>query len=562
MRRRSHGLTLVETLVVLAIAGLIIAVLLAVLLPSDDRKVRLEAERLAAFLTAASAESVMRDAPVRVVFDLDRGTATREFTRLGADITSALWQEDENAEIFEVRNPVRLDTVDSGESPDRTSGNGYLIFRGERTEGAVVVLGVEQVFYSVVVPPNGAEIKVEKGRSGRPGGGAPIDRDLRPFADALGSGLGGDAVAGNLPVGGLGGANPLPNLNPNAGRNTSNRARGGRDNNRRDDAPPEPSSDPVSSTKPKTSPSPPKPPVTDKTPPPDPPEPQEPEPADPTDPDPNPQIGGACVTDVDCGPADGWAACNQATGTCELEPVGRALRLSDVTVKQPTDQQIKGPIESILKGQIAQGQLHLITYFDSGRVWLVQGQRAGEIETQSEDVIKQYRQVSSFPTYPGDDLPAEGYACDQEAQSCQVSFALAEDEIEIFIQQNTNPPPQTCNYQVLRLKVEVAVRVTLAPGLVVTETGPASDGAPETYIRLTAFLGTAAAREIGFNGQTLEGLLQSEMPLEQAAEDEVGDLNGDGQPDAWRFVFEGPAETVGLTQAPSEDPNARPQYCL
>lgn len=560
MRRRSHGMTLVETLVVLAIAGLIIAVLLAVLLPSDDRKVRLEAERLAAFLTAASAESVMRDSPVRVAFDLDTGTATREVTRLGADITSALWQEDETVEAYEVSNPVRIDTVDSEESPERTSGDGYLIFRGERTEGAVVVLGVEQVFYSVVVPPNGSEIKVEKGRSGRPGAGSPIDRDLRPFADAFGDGLGNDAVAGNLPVGGLGGVNPMP-IAQGRGGGGANRGNDRPSTERPDNAPPPPGNSTVSDPPPPTPP----PPTPVEKPPINPPDPDpQPEPEPQVDPNPdNPALGGACITDAQCGPTGGWGACDSLSGTCVLEPVGRALRLSDVFVEQPVKQTIKGPVEAVLKAQINQGQLHLITYFDSGRAWLVQGQRAGEIEVQANQLIKQYRQVSSFPSYPGEEMPSDGYECDQAAQTCQVSFGLADDEVGIYLQQSNNPPPNTCNYQVLRLQVSVDIRLKLAPGLVKTETGTASDGDPATYIRLTAFLGTGAAREIdALDGKTLYDLLQTELPLASAPEDAVGDLNGDGQPDAWRFVFEGPAETVAMTQAPSEDPNARPQYCL
>lgn len=563
MRRRSHGLTLVETLVVLAVAGLLMAILIAILLPSADRKVRLEAERLAAFLTAASAESVMRDAPVRVVFDIDQGKAVRQVAKLGADITSALWQEDEKAEAFEVDSPVAFDTVDSAESPQQTSGDGYLIFRGERTEGAAVVLGhkEEEVFYTVLVPPNGAEIKVERGRQGRPsGGGTPLNRDLQPFADAMDTG----GKLANMPTGGLGGVNPNNlNLGGNNPTRTAKRKSKGLDS--RPNTNPPAQADPVT---PSTNtgndgvtPSAPKPALNSAK---NEPPPVEPDPVPPPDPTPDAPPGGlgtTCLNDLQCGPADGWAKCNTAFGVCEIDPVGRALRMTDISVTQPADPQIRNIVESVLETQIALGRLHLLTYFDSGKVWLVQGERAGEQTTQNDALIKRFRQVNSFPSYPGADLPSEGYTCD-ENRRCEVAFELADEEIQIYIQKFDNPPVNTCNYSVLTLQVSVEVRVTIADDLSTTVTGGAEDNQPNSYIRLTALLGTGAARNVPVQGQTLYDLLQEEIPLESAAPDDVGDINGDGQPDSWRFVFEGSAEAVSLAQPPVEDPNARPQFCL
>lgn len=544
-RRRSLGLTLVETLVVLAIAGLIIAVLLAVLLPSDDRKCRLEAERLAAFLTAASAESVMRDAPVRVVFDMDEGTARREVAKVGADITESLWEEDEKAEVFEVRTPVRFDTVDTAESPGRTGGDAYLVFRGERTEGAVVVLGLEQVFYSVVVPPNGAEVVVEKGRAGRPSAGPPINRELppmegldRPISDKVSS----------VP---LGVADSVPGFNRPGGQVNPSRRPG---NNRRTETPPaDPGTAPTNNPPPTPPPTPPA--VTPDKPPPDPP-PEEPSP--PSDPDP-PQdvpnaIGGSCTTDADCGSVDRWSGCLTGANVCVLRPEGRALRLRDVTVVQPADQQIKGLVEPILRSQVALGRLHLVTYFDSGRVWLVQGQRIAEpIVVSTGQELKQFRQSASFPSYPGSELTDAGYRCDDATRVCEVDFDL-EGEVRLFIPKGTQPALGVCGYDILAIQASASIQITVAEGL-------GALAAEGNTLRLTTVLGSGAARNLIYQGRTLYDLLQGEIPLDGADAEDVADLNGDGVADAWRFVFEGPVEEVWLNEPPSEDPNARPEFC-
>ena len=84
MRRR--GFTIVEMMVVISIIGLLSAALVVFLLGSEDRRCRLEAERLAAYLQTASAEAVMRDGPLRVVVDLDEQKCTREISEVGADI--------------------------------------------------------------------------------------------------------------------------------------------------------------------------------------------------------------------------------------------------------------------------------------------------------------------------------------------------------------------------------------------------------------------------------------------------------------------------------------------
>ena len=130
MKTRSfnRGMTLLEIMVVIAILGLIIAVLAYYVFPSDDRRCRLEAERLAAFMTGAAAEALMRDGASRVVLNFTDQTAKREVTRQGASLATNLWDEDKKAKLFTVESPVRLDTVDTPAVPKLTSGVGYVIF--------------------------------------------------------------------------------------------------------------------------------------------------------------------------------------------------------------------------------------------------------------------------------------------------------------------------------------------------------------------------------------------------------------------------------------------------
>ena len=559
MRRRNLGLTLVETLVVLALVGLLVVLLFAILMPDDDRRCRIEAHRLTAFLTAASAESVMREAPVRVAFDLDRGTAAREFGGVSTGLDQTLWRADARADAFELSSPVRFDAIDSAASPDRTSGTGYLIFRGERTAGAAVVLELEQIHYTVLVPPNGGEIRVEKGRLGRPAGPPEHDVPLRlagvdgkdgiddtlgpmPFTGRIGTPAGPPNPAAAPPAATPSQSPPAPDppvsadppsnqngdaVEPDgAGGGTGQGAGGGGDGiaDGSGDVPPPPG------------------------------EADEPEGALPE----------ACITDAQCGPADGWAACDTAFGVCVVDPAGRALRMKNIRVVEPQVPTVTAFVESQLRAQILQGGLNLLAYFDANKVWLVQAERLGEQVAQGGSLIKRYRQVTSFPSYPGEVLGSDEYVCDEERR-CRASFDLAEEEIHIYVWTGQNLP-QTCNYNVLPLRVAVDVQATLTENLASVVSGEVTDEPPASFIRLNALLSAGAAREVDVPAQTgfqnLFELMQSFAPLATSPSALTGDINGDGQPDAWRFVLQGNAESVELLEPPVQDPNARPQFCL
>ncbi|MCA9527613.1 MAG: prepilin-type N-terminal cleavage/methylation domain-containing protein, partial [Myxococcales bacterium] len=197
---RRKGMTLIEILMTVAILGLLIAVLILLLDPGDDRRCRLEAERFAAWLIGAESEAVMRDGPVRAAVEFSEQSAVRELAQVGADITAQAWQADDKADKFKVKKPVRLTTVDTPLAGELTDGQAWILFNGPRTAGAVTVFQLGEAVYSVVVPPRGAgEIEVKKGRAGLP---APPEFQRAPGtlpSLLTGLGFGGDGL-GAMPV--------------------------------------------------------------------------------------------------------------------------------------------------------------------------------------------------------------------------------------------------------------------------------------------------------------------------------------------------------------------------
>lgn len=163
IQRARRGLTLIEVLVMIAIVGLLMTVLVFYLLGDDDRRCRLEAERLAVFLTAASAESVMSDGPTRVAFDLEPQTCIREMAHLRAGVSGGSWEPDKAADPLTIRKPVRMTELANAHGV-LTSGTGWFVFNARRVQGGVVLLTLNEAMWSVVVPNDKSEILVKRGR--------------------------------------------------------------------------------------------------------------------------------------------------------------------------------------------------------------------------------------------------------------------------------------------------------------------------------------------------------------------------------------------------------------
>ena len=170
-RGRVRAVTLIELITVIAILGLIAGVLLVLLFPSSDRRVRLEAERLAAYLINAGAAAKMSDGPVRVVFTFEGGKYARELSKVGADLGARSWALDEGIAGTEVRKPVTLALVIMPEVGELISNQAFIVWEAERTSGGLVLLKHEEAEWSVVVDPRTGEVRSMKGRDTLPSAG-------------------------------------------------------------------------------------------------------------------------------------------------------------------------------------------------------------------------------------------------------------------------------------------------------------------------------------------------------------------------------------------------------
>ncbi len=178
MRRR--GLSLIELLVVVAVLALILGVMIVYYMNGDDRRCRLEAERLAAFLHGAAAEAVMSDGPLRVAVGIEAQRCDRELAELSAETDGSLWGKDPRADSHGIHAPVRMTTLQTAVG-ERTDGVGWILFRGRRTPGGVVVLELKEAVYSVLVPPGGDKpVRVERGRFALPDPPAPLLSGRKP----------------------------------------------------------------------------------------------------------------------------------------------------------------------------------------------------------------------------------------------------------------------------------------------------------------------------------------------------------------------------------------------
>ena len=331
MHRPPRGVTLIELLVVVAIIGLIVAAILVGLFPSDDRRVKGEAERLAAYLEAAGAEAKMNEGPVRVELALTDGEYHRQAAKVGAKLAERLWKDDDSARPDRIKAPVQLAAVLMGGAVEMTSGTAWLLWEDTRTAGGVAVLQLNEAVWSVVVDPNTGAVKVERGRSAVPAATEPLRRSLRPDVAAA---LGGDGATASA----LSGGSLLGKGLQNFAQAPAAPERPGR----------------AAEAAPESSP--PELPPAEPTPPEDPPEaPQAPQPTpsfdagvdfdaslpdsgplDAAQPEPDAEQG-QCVTDSDCPAIAGFRqACvvgqSMASARCYIDPRGRTFKVRRFTL--------------------------------------------------------------------------------------------------------------------------------------------------------------------------------------------------------------------------------------
>lgn len=590
--RRHRGLTLIEILMTVAILGLILAVLILLLNPGDDRRCRLEAERYAAWLMGVEASALMRDGPVRAAVAMDAQQAEREYAPVGADILSEGWQQDEKAEVFKVKKPVVLAAVETPEVGELTAGTAWIRFQGARTLGAVTVFQLNEAIYSVIVPPRGAgEIEVKKGRVGIP---APKEFVRSPssmpelsFIPGMGD------LSAPMPLGG-GGPGNRPNLGDDLGG----------------DVPPEPD---------ETDPSPPEDPVEDPEEPETPGEPEnpgteEPEVADrdgdgvededdncPDTPNTNQQdidgdglgnlcdncpdvanplqedqdldgTGDACQgaepecrEDTDCLETHGqWGYClidpvafPQGGGTCKYDLAGKTLRLRSINVTQPPG--IAGTLEQILRQRIASNSLNVLVYFEAVvpspqgagqpnndqayQAWIIQATRVG-----SQGGIEVYEPTVDLPTFQSLAVPAS---------NCSPGYPICHDVVP---QENENANRGAGE---LRLFLPIAGNTTDAcpfrqftvVAKMVVNLNPLNAGAQQgsvAYFRLEGGISRGAASKLVLRVDDQGRKTTLRDILSSANIEENVDINGDGREDGWGFAFDGPATVVTLS--PTSNP--------
>jgi type II secretory pathway pseudopilin PulG len=177
-RRSARGLTMIELLTVVALLGLIVAVVVAFVFPSDDRRVKLEAEKLAAYLERAGGDAKMTEGAVRVAFAFDDGDYHREVATMGARISDLAWREDERVRPDRIKAPVRILAVEVTDVGALESGTAWLVWEDTKTRGGVVVIGLNESVWSVVVDPKNGAVRLERGRIAAPAGGEGFKRSL------------------------------------------------------------------------------------------------------------------------------------------------------------------------------------------------------------------------------------------------------------------------------------------------------------------------------------------------------------------------------------------------
>lgn len=168
---RQKAMTLLEMLMVVAILGLIAVMLIRALMPDDNLRCRLEAERLATYLASASNEAKMGGSTVKALFTFSKyGDVKRQITEIKVDSLGINWTDDKRAKLHQISKPIRLSQVETKLGGVKKEGHTFILFKGNYSPGGVAVIQLKKVQYSVVVPSNGNPPFVEKGIAQLPKG--------------------------------------------------------------------------------------------------------------------------------------------------------------------------------------------------------------------------------------------------------------------------------------------------------------------------------------------------------------------------------------------------------
>ena len=167
-KTHERALTLIEILITISIIGILIVLLVVMLRPNDDLRCKLEAERLAAYISGAANEAKMRSGAVRVNFNFDhQGSAQRQVTQLRVESTQVGWSD--QGKSHEVGKPVKLIEVETHlNGVSKGEGQAFFLFRNSFTPGGVARLALKKVMYAVIVPGHGEPPKVVRGRGELP----------------------------------------------------------------------------------------------------------------------------------------------------------------------------------------------------------------------------------------------------------------------------------------------------------------------------------------------------------------------------------------------------------
>lgn len=538
--RRSRGLTLIEILVVVAILGLLVAALLFYLIPSDDRRCKLEAERLAAWLTEASAEAVMRDGPTRAAFEFGEQEAVREVARIGAAITDPAWEKDERGEPFKTRAPVRFTSLQNAATGEVTGGSAWMVFDGRQTPGGVVTLELNEAVWSVIVPRGDGEIRVERGKPPVPER-APFFARQGDFGSPPGfsfEGLGDFVGGAGLPPLASGGDPPAPPPddfdhdagvpppdldagpppNPDAGAGGGGGAGGAGGAGGSDDPPdlgfPPDAAEEV---------------------------------------DAGPECTGqpTPLHDSQCG---AWKACDVNTRKCVTSPHNRTFRVTNVAITQPAGAQ--AVLQPIFDQQLQANRFNLMVQFmlplgapgpdqpyASHVFHGIPGPAGGSVAVFRPD-----------PSRPAVQANAQSEQCGSQFDFCHVIHALEnQNNPRQFTLWLDNPQAQDnqCPFHAVTVVADLHISATIDPA-----TSQAS-----AFFSLNGGIEARHARRIVVkkNGS-------ANITLEKVLRDEIGipkdwDKNGDGVKDGWHFGFTGTGSYVELYGDPSLQVNYVPPYC-